>query len=313
MVEQEGNGVAEDLPQQPASQVPEVLGPHPLYAIALCELREDGVDAVTKAAQIGTPLRMRIVLFGPVRCEELDTRTPGQLFGDLGRVVVAVSNGEPTGGLEKSRQHGKLVGISRSYRKAADESWPAHPHMHPEAVEGLPEESVLTESGFSPEARAAVGTSEQASRQGQGVADGKRRVVRSESEKLLPEALLDLPEVGGLPSEGGAVDLVEGREPLCVVPPEEEVDALVGVYAEELAYDLDGENFRVGELGLGSTASDAPPFELIIHEAEDRDDKGAKIHERKTSFCSRWIGAPPRVRRSSVWLKCSKKPAHGVN
>jgi hypothetical protein len=31
MVEQEGNAVREDLPQQPASQVPKVLGPHSLF------------------------------------------------------------------------------------------------------------------------------------------------------------------------------------------------------------------------------------------------------------------------------------------
>jgi hypothetical protein len=143
-------------------------------------------------------LRVRVVLLAPVRCEELDTRTPRQLFLGLGRVVVAVSNSEPTGGLEEFRQHGKLVGIGRGYREAGDEPRPAHLHMHPEAVEGLPEQGVLTVSGFSPEARAAVGTSEQARRQGHRVADGEASIVRSEREEFLPEKLLDLPEVGGL-------------------------------------------------------------------------------------------------------------------
>ena len=38
MVEQESDGVTQDLPKQPAIQVPEVLGPHPLYGVASGEL-----------------------------------------------------------------------------------------------------------------------------------------------------------------------------------------------------------------------------------------------------------------------------------
>ena len=34
--------------------------------------------------------------------------------------------------------------------------------------------------------------------------------------------------------EGGVMDHAEGGEPLCIVPAEEEVDVLVGVYAEKL-------------------------------------------------------------------------------
>ena len=75
--------------------------------------------------------------------------------------------------------------------------------MHPEAVEGLFEEGVLAESGFAAEARAAVGSGEQACRQGQRVADGEGGVVGSVGQEFLPEDLLGLPEVGRLPAEGG--------------------------------------------------------------------------------------------------------------
>jgi hypothetical protein len=110
------------------------------------------------------------------------------------------------------------------------------------------------------------------------------------------------------------MDFAQGREPLAtLVMAEVAVDSLVGVDAEELAYDLDGEDLGVGELGCGSTASDAPSFELVIHEAEDGNDKAAKIHERKTSFYSRWIGAPPSVGRSSMLFKSSEKLAHRVS
>jgi hypothetical protein len=106
----------------------------------------------------------------------------------------------------------------------------------------------------------------------------------------------------------------EVREVVGVVAPEVGEELCVFIEAEELTDDLYGEDLRVGEL-WGGTALTEPmlSFELIVYQAKDGNDEGAKIHEQKTSFCSRWIGAPPRVGRSSVWLKCSMKLAHGVN
>ena len=253
MVEQEGHGVREDLAQQSACQMPEVLGPHSLHGITLRELREDGVDAVTKAAQEGTSFAERVVLLAPVRREELDTCTLGQLFPGLGRPVVAISDGQPaSSGLEKLWHDGKLMGIGRSHREAADDPRPANPYVYPKAVEGLLEEDVLAESGFPFEAGAAVGAGKETRRQGKSVADGEGRVVGSKRKELLPEVFLYLPEVGRLPSEGSAVHLTEGREPLAVVAAEEEVDALVGVHPEELANDLDGVRTSESEsLGAG--------------------------------------------------------------
>ena len=71
LVEQEGNRVAENLPQQPTRQMPEVFRPHPLYGIALRELAEERVDPVPKAAQAGISFWMRIVSLLTVRCQRL--------------------------------------------------------------------------------------------------------------------------------------------------------------------------------------------------------------------------------------------------
>jgi len=129
----------------------------------------------------------------------------------------------------------------------------------------------------------------------------------------LPEAFFDLPEVGRLPGEGGAMDLAECRKPLAVVPPEEEVDGFVGVYAEKLADDLDGEDLGVGELRSGAAPTDTPAFDSVVDEAEDGHDEGAKIHEKKTSAACGAIESTPSVGRSSLLLKSSTKLAHGVS
>jgi hypothetical protein len=194
VVEQEGDGVTENLAQQPAGQVPKVLGPHPLYAVAPCELAEDGVDPVAKAAQEGAPFGGRIELLAPVRRDELDAyTTPRQLFLRFRRPVIAVPDSDPTGGIEEFRYDRKLVGVRWGHREACDEPRPADPHVHPETVEGLLEQRVLAESGLLAEATAAVGTGEEARRQGHRVAKCEGGVVRGERKELLPEALLDLP------------------------------------------------------------------------------------------------------------------------
>jgi len=66
MVEHKSNRVTQDLPKQPACQVPEVLGPHPLYGVAPRQLAENCVDPVVKAAQEGAPFGGRIELLVPV-------------------------------------------------------------------------------------------------------------------------------------------------------------------------------------------------------------------------------------------------------
>jgi hypothetical protein len=147
--------------------------------------------------------------------------------------------------------------------------------VYPKAVEGLPEQGVLAESGLSAESTAAVSACEQARRQGHRVADGERGVMGGERKELLPEALFDLPEVGSLAAECGPMYLTEGGEPFSIVTTKEEVDGLVGIEPQELADDLYGEHFGVGELGGGSAASDAPFLELVVDKTEDGDDEGA--------------------------------------
>jgi len=106
--------------------------------------------------------------------------------------------------------------------------------------------------------------------------------------------------------------LTEGGKPIGVVTAEEEVDVLVRVESQELAYDLDGEDLRIGELGGGSAASEAQPLDSVVYEAKDGHDEGAKIHERRPPL-RRSVWSLPSVGRSSLLLKPSKKLAHGVS
>ncbi len=58
MVEQEGDGVAQDLPEQPARQVPQIARPHPLYGVPPHEFR------YTSQSTKRPELRFRALLTG---------------------------------------------------------------------------------------------------------------------------------------------------------------------------------------------------------------------------------------------------------
>lgn len=74
--------------------------------------------------------------------------------------------------------------------------------------------------------------------------------------------------------------LDEGWEPLALMLPEV-ANGLVGIYAEELSDDLDGEDFGVGKLGQETTRAEGSFFDSVIDEAEDADDEGAKIRRKR--------------------------------
>jgi hypothetical protein len=213
-------------------------------------------------------------------------------------MVVAVCDDQTRSSLGQFWEHRKLVGVGRGYRDAGDHPRPANPYVHPKAVEGLLEEGVFAEGGLPFEARAAMGSGEQAYWQGHRVADGEGRVVRNAAEELSPEELLDLPQVRCLPGEGGAMHPQEVREEVDVVAPEVRKEFCVFVESQKLTDDLDSEDFSVAERGSGSTLSEAPEvLKSVIYEAEDRYDEGAKIHKRR----------PPLRLFGAIWVNTERK------
>lgn len=105
---------------------------------------------------------------------------------------------------------------------------------------------------------------------------------------MLPEALLDAPQVGGLPGERGAIDGAQPGEAVGVVGAEVGVDRLIGGQAEEGADDLNGHGRPLGSIAVmedrrGAPLTHALTAEPVINQAEHGDEEGATIH-RTTSM-----------------------------
>jgi hypothetical protein len=102
-------------------------------------------------------------------------------------------------------------------------------------------------------------------------------------------------------------------EEVGVVAPEVCKELCVFVYSQKLADDLDGEDLRVAQRGGRSAPSEMTEvLEMVVYEAEDGYDEGAKIHERRPPL-RRSVWSLPSVGRSSLWFKPSMKLAHGVS
>lgn len=103
---------------------------------------------------------------------------------------------------------------------------------------------------------AIVGAGEKACRQKQEA--DRLLPMRGELRELLPEALLELLEIGCLSSKGGVMDLAHNGGPLDVMLREVAVDPLVGIEVKGLADELLGQALGVRELGRRSAPSERP-------------------------------------------------------
>lgn len=136
MSEQEGHSLRELFAQQPSCQASQVTRLHLLHGTALCELRKSGDYPVAKPE--GTPSWIQVEMPGGIRSQKLNSHSR-QLLPPPRRVEVRVSGDQAGRFLGEFSEHGKLVGVGRGHRGAADNFMPAHPCSHLRAVEGLPE------------------------------------------------------------------------------------------------------------------------------------------------------------------------------
>ena len=97
------------------------------------------------------------------------------------------------------------------------------------------------------------------------------------------------------------------------MPSEEEVDGLVGVEAEELACDLDGEDLGVRELRGGTTLAETPSFEPVVYQAEDANDEGAEIHEGETCGGCSVLSSLDGLVKDHPFRRCSRTYSYAIH
>src|SRR5829696_3642987 len=332
LAEHHGHGVGEDLAHEARGEVPAVLGPDHLHPVALDQLAEDGLYLL---ALFGEPPRphqppLLLGLALPLEADQ-EHGSPVVLFELLGHLrgaVVPVGQHPPFCHPRK-----EPLGLAQVVHVGPAEAGP-HYDPRPGDHRMSPKPHELAQVGVAPPARyvphhlAAVGAALFANRYREGVDRHQRGLFfllwsssscRHEEElvlqHVLPELLLHYPKVCGLAGEGGeggAVDFLYLGEVVRVVAPEVVVDALFGVYCEELPHNLHGYDLRVRYLGGRTALPYGPPIlEEVIHHVENGHDEGAKIHKKRPPL-RRSVWAPSSVPEVSVVLNLSEKLAHRV-
>ncbi len=97
LIKEQGHGVAEDLAEPPAVQMPGVLDPDPLHLVTVHQLAKGRIDAVSDPTKERAALRPRVVSGTGEGRRQLD-RVLLQFFLEEGRQVVAVPQpaGQPS-------------------------------------------------------------------------------------------------------------------------------------------------------------------------------------------------------------------------
>jgi hypothetical protein len=145
--------------------------------------------------------------------------------------------------------------------------------MEPEAVEGLPVQDIFPEGSFPSEPLAAVGSGELTNGNGEAIHQSEGRVVLDQTQKLLPNLLLDLPEVGGLPGESGSMHSLQAGKEVPIMLAEIAVQFRVLAAAQEFSHCFHGQNLGVRQSRRKSALPQVFPskkaLQRIIDQAKD--------------------------------------------
>ena len=143
------------------------------------------------------------------------------------------------------------------------------------------------------------------------------------------QVLLDLPEVGGLPPEGGAVHILKFWEQVGVMAAKVGENAAIGVvtdkpqvHASKFANKLGGHDHAVthgrARAALAQARSAKQVDQKIVYDAEHGGNKVVKRHGRQVGYGKResdGLHLIPKPRRPACSYVCrseSKKLAHAI-
>lgn len=210
-----GDGVAEDLAHQPIADMPQIPCPDLLEVIPLDELREGRFDPPAPLAERRAPLRIGIEALVAERGFEHETVGRKRL-GQVGGPVVPIGQQcafTRRHDLGQQRQI-RLIGTGQTHR--LDPPRPVVADMETEAIKGLAGGMVTAIAGRTSKATAPMRTGESTDRNRHTI-DERDRIGPFTGDELMPELVLERPQVGGLTDKGRAMNVRKRREEMAVI------------------------------------------------------------------------------------------------
>ena len=163
-----------------------------------------------------------------------------------------------------------FMNISSNQTMVHNNPRPAYSQVSTQSEESLPGDFIIAIGRDVSQATAAIGPVKTADWQGKAVHDRNVGVESDASEDILPEQFLDLPEIGSLSHEGGAMDLLQCRKPIPIVIAEEPENLLILIKTQKLPNDFKRQYLAVTQPGLGSSASQSPSIKSFFNESSTR-------------------------------------------
>ena len=286
-VQAQGDRGTEHPAHEPIADIPEIGRPDLLDLITFHQLPEGGSNPPAARAEHRTPLRGRVEALVPEgRCEQEVLRS--KLVGLQRRPGFPIGQERALArrhDLRQDRQIRLICAGQRDRRDRLDPSGAIAEDMEPKAIEGLAGGMVVSTRGRVTEAAALVGAGESTDRDRRAV-DERHRVGVFLPDELVPEQVLEFPEVGGLAEEGRAMDAGDGREEVGIMLAKESIDGLILSVAGVLADHFHRQHLAVGEDWLQSALPQATTV-------EDRGNRRIDQVIRRYNEVIQVHGAPP--------------------
>ena len=284
LAEEDRDGVTQHRAKPARPEMPRILHPHLLHSISLGQLTDDRLDATALLRQPARPksrlpARFPLLLSLARLVGTQQTQTVvGALLAQPWRPVVPVTK-RPAHTLRQQVFGDLHVGdVSRSQTEVHDHARPRDDQVNAQSVEGLLRHVVVSIRGVFPETATPLRASEPTDRHGEAVDDGDLWIRVDTRQDVLPQALLEVPQVRSLPSERRAMDRSERGEPRGVVTAEVVEDALVGINAEEGSHHFHGQHLAVVQPRTWSTGPHGLIPHPVVDETEDVHQERAKLH-----------------------------------
>ncbi len=262
--------------------MPTILSPNSFGLVAIDQLAEDSLNTIAGASGNETPAGVRVSLLRP-KGRQYGYAFLTQFIRLSRRPVIPVANQGPWGTFSKLWHNAEFVSIGGSHGEASDYPRPAQVYVDPEAVESLPNQSILSKGSFSAESLATVSSGELTYWKRKAINESKGRIGLDRAQQVLLHLLLDLPKVGGLANESGSMHPLQPRKEMPIMLAEVSVQIGILAAAQEFSHRFHGQYLgisqgRITPPPLAQALSLEKGLQSIIYSAKDCYDIRIQVH-----------------------------------
>jgi hypothetical protein len=247
-VEEDGQGVTEDFPEDAEGEMEEVPSPGPFGMKALGPLADDGLDPAALLGQPGSPAAGGVLFPSFGGCQESQALLREGLSA-FGGPVTAVAHHPTPNPLQEEVGHSQVRDVGRGDEHLGDDAGPLDTQMPPETKKGGFAVFIPTPGRLIPKEPDSIGSGRLTDIEGKTVEDRDLAVGRDPSPQKSPQSLLDPHQAGRLSHPPSPMDSGQVRKEVEPVLAKVVVDPFILVVSQKLPHQLHRQHLAILQAG----------------------------------------------------------------